>query len=324
MSSSVLRVFAVILAVGAIAIGYFGYKLSGQPPKPEPASVERIAPEGESAMFAAHDIQAGQVITKDDLTTALVPARPVRSYATGDSLIGRKAGTDIAKGEMVLSSHFPSHSQLALSLYPGERAVAVKVDEVIGTGGFIEPGDQVDVLLYLHADQEIGQDSSAQVVLSQVRVLAFGNRLDTPNEQAAAGEGPSGLLEKAKTGEKADKLKKEEPDGKKSKTAVLAIAEADAPTLLLAESSGRIRLALHGAEPVENVMRTAEAGLEPAALFPSAKGKNKKDKHYTVLRELIAKRAGTHEAEAGSGRAAKGAQVFVHRGGSTEILTLGH
>lgn len=326
MSSSILRVFAVVLAVGAIVIGYFGYKASEQPPKPEPAQVEIAEPKGDAVVFAARDIQAGQAITQDDLATSLVPTRPVRSYATGDSLIGRRAGTDIAKGEMVLSSHFPSHSQLALSLHPGERAVAVKVDEVIGTGGFIEPGDRVDVLLYLQADQETGKDSSAQVVLSKVRVLAFGNSLETPYEQTAAGEGPSGLLEKAKNGGQEDKRKKEEPDGKKSKTAVLAIAEADTSTLMLAESSGKIRLALHGVEPMpmENVMRAVETGLVPPALFSSGMGASKKDQHYIVLKELVSKGAGAREAETGSGGAAKRGQVFVHRGGSTETLTLGH
>jgi pilus assembly protein CpaB len=325
MSSSILRVFAVILAVGAIVIGYFGYKVSEQPPKPEPVHVEVTEPKGEAVVFAARDIQAGQAITKDDLTTALVPTRPVRSYSTSDPLIGRKARTDISKGEMVLSNHFPSYSQLALSLHPGERAVAVKVDEVIGTGGFIEPGDQVDVLLYLHADQELGKDSSAQVVLSKVRVLAFGNMLDTPDEQTANSEEQSDLLEKAKTSttssEKAGKRKKEEePDGKKSKTAVLAIAESDTSRLMLAESSGKIRLALHGVEQDE----TAVASLMPTALFASETGESKKDKHYIALKELIPKGESRQEAGTKSSRAAKGAQVFVHRGGSTETLTLGH
>lgn len=329
MSSSVLRVFAVMLAIGAIFIGYIGYKTSKQPPKPEPVRVEVVEPKGEAVVFAARDIQSGQVITKDDLTTGLVPARPVRSYPAGDLLIGRKPRIDISKGEMVLSSHFPSYSPLASSLHPGERAVAVKVDEVIGAGGFIEPGDQVDVLLYLKADQETGKHSSAQVILSKVRVLAFGNMLDSPEEQAASNDGQSDLLDKAKAGAANEatgkrKKKEEEPDGKKSKTAVLAIAESDTSTLMLAESSGRIRLALHGAEREESAPAITEAGLVPVAFSPSATENGKKDKHFIILKELTGNDAAQPEDGAKNSSAKKGPQIIVHRGGSTETLTLGH
>lgn len=327
MSSSVLRVFAVILAVGAIIIGYIGYKASNQPPKPEQVRVEVAEPKGESVVFAARDIQSGQVITKDDLTTALVPTRPVRSYPAGDLLIGRKPRADISKGEMLLSNHFPSYSQLASSLHPGERAVAVKVDEVVGAGGFIEPGDQVDVLLFLEADQETGKNSSAQVVLSKVRVLAFGNMLDSPKEQTAAADDQSDLLEKAKTSTANEatgkrKKKEEEPDGKKSKTAVLAIAESDTSTLMLAESSGRIRLALHGAEREESAPAIVEAGFVPTAFSSSEMENGKKDKHLIVLKELTGN--GAVQPEAQSDKVKEGPRVIIHRGGSTETLTLGH
>lgn len=329
MSSSILRVFAVILAVGAIVVGYIGYKASKQQPIPEPVHVEVMEPKGESVVFAARDIQSGQVITKDDLTTALVPTRPVRSYPAGDLLIGRKPRTDISKGEMVLSSHFPSYSQLASSLHPGERAVAVKVDEVVGAGGFIEPGDQVDVLLYLKSDQETGKHSSAQVVLSKVRVLAFGNMLDSPEEKTATADGQSDLLEKAKTSannetEGKRKKKEEEPDGKKSKTAVLAIAESDTSTLMLAESSGEIRLALHGADREESAPAIIEAGLVPTAFSSSETGNGKKDKHFIILKKLIGNEAVPPEDEAKVSKAKESPRVIVHRGGSTETLTLGH
>ncbi|MDO9422606.1 MAG: Flp pilus assembly protein CpaB [Methylobacter sp.] len=315
MSSSVLRVFAVILAIGAITIGYFGYQASKQPLKPEPVPVEAAEPKGETVVFAVRDIPAGQVIGEEDLTMARVPTRPVRSYTASADLIGRKSKIDISSGEMVLPRHFPSYSRLALSLHPGERAVAVKVDEVIGAGGFIEPDDQVDVLLYLQADQE----SSAQVVLSKVRVLAFGNILESQDEQTAAdGDAQSPLLEKAKTGgtkaAAGKREKEEEPTGKKSKTAVLAIAESDTSTLMLAESSGKIRLALHGAEREENALGAVEAGLVQAAFSPSGLEDGGKDKHYIVLKELIQNGAVKQEAETKSGGGEEEARVIVHRG----------
>lgn len=326
MSSSVLRVFAVVLAIGAMAIGYLGYKASQQPPMPEPAHAEEApTPKGDPVVFAVHDIPAGRVIAQEDLVTGFVPARPARSYAVSAELIGRKPGIGIASGEMILSSHFPSSSQLALSLRPGERAMAVRVDEVIGAGGFIEPGDRVDVLLYLKADQEIGKDSSAQVVLSQVRVLAFGNMLEAPDEQAAD-DGRTDLLEKAKTGgTKASGKRKnpEEASGKKSKTAVLAIAEADTSKLMLAESSGKLRLALHGAERPENILETGEAQVISAAFSPLESMDGGRDKHYIEKKELVRSVMAKQEAGQQSSKDKQGAQVIIHRGSSTEILTMG-
>lgn len=326
MSSSVLRVFALILAIGAIAIGYLGYQASKQPPKSEAPHVEVVEPKGESVVFAARNISAGQVIVEEDLTNALVPTRPVRSYMTSADLIGRKSTTDISTGEMLLSSHFPYYSQLALSLHPGERAVAVKVDEIIGTGGFIEPGDQVDVLLYLHSDQETGKDSSAQVVLSKVRVLAFGSMLETSNEQAAADVAQPDLLDKAKTsGTKAaasNHKKEEEASGKKSKTAVLAIAESDTSTLMLAESSGKLRLALHGVEREENALGAVEANLVSTAFPPAGSEAGGKDKHFIVLKELIRDGTLKQKTKAKSSGVGEGARVIVHRGSSTETLTM--
>jgi pilus assembly protein CpaB len=226
---------------------------------------------------------------------------------------------------MLLSSHFPSYSQLALSLHPGERAVAVKVDEVVGAGGFIEPGDQVDVLLFLEADQETGKNSSAQVVLSKVRVLAFGNMLDSPEEQTAAADDQSDLLEKAKTSTANEatgkrKKKEEEPDGKKSKTAVLAIAESDTSTLMLAESSGRIRLALHGAEREESAPAIIEDGLVPTAFSSSGTENGKKDKHYIIKRELVKDGDIKQNAESESSKVEQGTRVIVHMGGSSKEI----
>lgn len=330
MSSSVLRIFAIILAIGAIAIGYFGFQASQQPPKQEPVHAEAAEPKGETVVFAARDIKAGQLIGEEDLKTAPVPTRPVRSYESITTLIGQKPKLDIAAGEMVMTSHFPSYSPLSLNLQSGERAVAVKVDEVIGTGGFIEPGDQVDVLLYLHTGQEVGKDSSAQVVLSKVRVLAFGNMLEPTGQQEAVGEAKPDLKEKAKAlganaaGKGSREKKDDEPSGKKSKTAVLAILESQTSTLMLAESSGNLRLALHGVDRGPDAQVVPDSGITLAAQSSSGQVKSKEDRHYIKLRELILNGADEPIIKAKSSRPKKEAQVIVHRGSSIETISPGH
>ncbi|HBA66659.1 MAG TPA: Flp pilus assembly protein CpaB [Methylococcaceae bacterium] len=322
MSSTVLRILALMLAIGAIAIGYFGYRASQhQPPKQEVVRVEAEEPKGEAVVFAARDIPAGQAIVDDDLTTALVPTRPVRSYATGVAIVGRRPRVDIATGEMLMSGHFPTYSQLALSLHHGERALAVKVDEVTGTGGFIEPGDHVDVLLYLRADRETGPNSSAQVVLTNVRVLAFGNMLESPDQHSDEGshppeQGGSGI--KAVTGQS----KKAEPTGKKSKTAVLAVAEPDASILMLAESGGKIRLALRGVEQGAKVSASTEVGANDID-YPYTKSEHDQQiRYYRVLSDLLRPESALSTAHAESIGSRDQGRIVVHRGSSIETLTL--
>ncbi|MGD7034510.1 Flp pilus assembly protein CpaB [Methylotuvimicrobium buryatense] len=319
MNSTVLRVLAILLAIGAVAIGYLGYKASQTPAKPEPAVVEQVQPKGEEVVFAARDIPAGQVIAEADLTTAVVPTRPVRSFASAAELTGRKTRVDIAAGEMLLGSHFPTYSQLALALRPGERALAVKVDEVIGAGGFIEPGDHVDVLLYLRSDREVGNDSSAQVVLSDVRVLAFGNMLSLPEQSVDEEDARSSGKDQAKAKDGASKpastrqKKDVEPTGKKSKTAVLAIGETDTSTLMLAESGGRIRLALRG--PEESVSPVDEEALLQAGLSIPQPEAALDERYQVLLKDLVRRgRHGEYEEMGKTYESEAKADIVIHRG----------
>ncbi|MGH8472736.1 MAG: hypothetical protein ACREVJ_09855, partial [Gammaproteobacteria bacterium] len=92
----------------------------------------------------------------------------------------------------------------------------------------------------------------------------------------------------------------EEPTGKKSKTAVLAVPEAATARLMLAESSGKLRLALHAAQA--SVPPAAAPGVPPA-------------NHYVALQQLVGSpRTGSRTAPAAP------PQIVVHRGDRVEIV----
>ena len=174
-----LRGLALVFALGAIVAGLIGYRLSTQPPPP-PA----LAPPPATAVQTLKPVAAGTPIRADDVGLVQVAVRPAGSYGEPAQVIGQRP----AAGEILTSAHFPSQGgHFQRQLAPGERAVAIKVDEVVGLGGFAQPGDPVDVLFYLRGTQETGNASSAQVVLAGVRLLAFGEAL-----QPAAGEGTAG------------------------------------------------------------------------------------------------------------------------------------
>lgn len=259
MSSSALRILAILLAVGAAVLGYIGYQASHNtlPPENHMAETANVEQVSYPIVVAVKDIAADQKIGADDIKVTMVNRQIKDSFTEQQQLIGLTSRMAISTGDMLLPEHFHSLSAVTANLHPGERAVAVKVDEVTGAGGYIEPGDKVDVLLFLPAGPETDKKSSAQLLLSALRVIAYGNQLDELDQQrvrqksraylsAAEGSPLNDLLPESSTTENDKK-----PSGKQSKTAVLAVNQALASTLLLAESTGRIRLALVGQEVLE-------------------------------------------------------------------------
>ena len=73
-------------------------------------------------------------------------------------------------------------------LAPGMRAVTIRIDEVAGVGGFVAPGDRVDVVMTRDAGRIVEVESNAQgaagstvtseVVVANVKVLSVGQGTD--------------------------------------------------------------------------------------------------------------------------------------------------
>lgn len=223
-----LRGLALALAIGAVVAAFVGYRLSTQPMSAKPA------PPDETVVQAARPLRAGDAIGTADVTLKAVPASPSGSFANPGLVVGQAPAVDVAAGEILNRAHFQSSGRMSRNLRPGERAVAVKVDEVSGLAGFAEPGDRVDVLLHVRGSQETAHSSSAQVVLANVRLLAYGEMVQ---------QGPSG-------GEGTLARAAAKPSGRPSthSSAVLAVPEADAARLMLAAGSGSLRLSLRPAD----------------------------------------------------------------------------
>lgn len=316
MNSTLLRFLAVFLALGAIATAVIGYRLST---KPAPVAVQ--APPTYPQVVAARDVPAGHLLTAQDVRLDSLPQRDSNGYETIGKVVGRLTLESIPQGAPVLSQHFPRLGQVAQALHPGERGVAIKVTEVIGVGGFVSPGDHVDVLFYVRGTKETGDISSAQVVLRDVRVLAFGNEVgetDAPPSTFKKLTGTDGA-----SSDRADTSKKQDADkGKSSKSAILAVREEDVARLMLAESSGQVRLALRGAEPpqvtaeVENASHHLRLG-ELAAGTP---------RPITVVNAALPKSTTRNPSVKVSGAKKstqeKQSRVIVHRGDQVEVVSV--
>ena len=292
MSSRIMMVLAAFLAVGSVALLWYGTRLGreapsvaevvaqNQPPAPE-------APKEVDVVALAVDVPRGHVLSEQDFTTARVEGSGAGYYLDAGKLAGEITRKPLPAGTVIEPDALVAGGDVARSLFPGERAVAVQVNEVIGVGGFVQPDDYVDVLLYLKGRFEQVEQSQAQVVLRKVRVLALGDVVtedpqDPPPPEPAADPEPQGVVAQATeavsgaadaaTGAASPTARADERNrkvGKRSQSAVLAINEADVSRLMLAASAGELRLALLPTQ--EGAVATApEPVVDPVGLTPAA------------------------------------------------------
>jgi pilus assembly protein CpaB len=136
----------------------------------------------ETVMVAAIDLPVGAEIRAEHLRAVAWPtaSRPEGSFSAGKDLEGKVVRVRVYKGEPVLQTKLTgseSGGGLSALLPAGMRAMAVKVNEVVGVAGFVQPGDSVDVIVTLRP--ELGQSVTAsKVILQNIKVLAVGKELD--------------------------------------------------------------------------------------------------------------------------------------------------
>lgn len=179
---------------------------------------------------AAKDLPEGTVLEMAHFAPAKIPEKFIQPYAVRNpkDLIGKVTLAPIAEGEEILlnkvrsAEAVPAEATLSSVLQQGKRAVTIAVESVTGVGGFVRPGDAVDLLWTLNVGQA-GQGQGAQVVtwvlFQDVPVLAIGH------EMVGRGE--------TKTAEAGNQY-----------NVTLALTPQDASFLLFAREQGRIQLSL--------------------------------------------------------------------------------
>lgn len=241
MNNNVLKILAGVLALGAVVVALIGIRLSGEPATATTqAASAPAAPASAHFVVAARDIRAGHMLESADVQLETAASAPQGSLASTQQALGQVSSRDITKGTPVLLDAIAPESLSAL-LQPGERAVAVQVDEVIGVGGFAKPGDFVDVMQFMGATRENQDTSFAQVLVRRARILTFGDA--TQIDQAPTSTSGQATQEAMReTGAQAALQARERRQSLRS--AVLAVRESDASALMLAANTGVLRLAL--------------------------------------------------------------------------------
>jgi pilus assembly protein CpaB len=131
----------------------------------------------QQVIIAAGDISPGTALSSQSVKTVTWPLAviPPKSASSLREIDGRVVMVPIPQGNPILFSMLaPEGTAAGLSgiLPDGKRALTVKVDEVAGVGGFIHPGDHVDVLVDLPIKDT--QEHFSKTILHDIVVLTTG------------------------------------------------------------------------------------------------------------------------------------------------------
>lgn len=139
--------------------------------------------DGKTVLLAARDMPTGYLVKEADLQVARWGGpTPPGAITDPEAIVGRGALLPTQRGEVILDSHFAAKGAgagLAVTIPSGKRAVAVKVNEVVGLAGFVLPGMKVDVIACGKPPSKT-QDtlgSQARTLLQNVEVLSAGQNI---------------------------------------------------------------------------------------------------------------------------------------------------
>ncbi len=144
---------------------------------------------GPRVLVAKRAMQVGTIITADAVGFQLWPQELVQDayYVDGEADMGKLLGTvvryQLTAGEPVTRGALVAPGDrgfLAAALGAGMRAVTVPVSAQTGVGGFVFPGDRVDLMLTQSVEGDAGQSLKAtETILRNLRVLATDQSTDT-------------------------------------------------------------------------------------------------------------------------------------------------
>jgi pilus assembly protein CpaB len=186
--------------------------------KQAPAQVAS-APDVAHVVVAAEDIPLGTRLLAEHMRTVNWPKDALPAGAANDpaALVGGLTIARLATNEPLLASKLAGDdggALLAFKIPNGSRALSVRVNDVTGISGFVNPGTRVDVIVVMETPNVEG-GRGAFTLLENIEVLAIAQNMDE------RGQGPTVV-----------------------NAVTLLVTPAQAERLALASQSGTLQLAL--------------------------------------------------------------------------------
>lgn len=194
-------------------------------------------------VVAKYDIPLGAAIEDWALQVEQwpVPAIPDGAYEAPDSVVGRVARVDVFPGDALVPGRLApkgTNPGLEAKITPGKRALALRIDDVSGLAGMIQPNSRVDVLLTMDGPNT----RTAKLFMPNMRVLAMGSEVQ----------------------------RDEDGDPINTSVATLEFTPEEAERMAVAMSQGRIQLALRGYQDAEVVKTKGATSAEVLAALRDA------------------------------------------------------
>ncbi len=232
------QAFGVAAVIALIVAGLVYMVLNQQaagPPPVEPTTV--------NVVVATQDIAPYRTVTSDmievrELSSAAVPEG---ALTAPEQAVGQITRVQITRGQPITHGQVTARTAaegLTFVIPDGLRAVTVALDAISGVGGFVYPGDHVDVLTTL----QHGEVTLTKTIVQNVEVLAMNDLTSRPT--ASRGQQAS---DQQAGGEAADSGGAA-PAAEQVKSATLAVTPDQAQAIILSAFKGAVHLVLRPRE----------------------------------------------------------------------------
>ncbi len=210
-------------------------------------------------VYATTKIPAGTTITLNQVKLVAHDAQLEGAISRTQDVVGKIAQVDLDASLPIRANLIASDKDnRRLTLKPGYRAVAIRVDEASSVAGFATPGSWVDVGAVIAASSN--SKPVSKIIVQNLRVLANGQQTQVKTENT----------------------------GRTSGTVTLEVSSAQAETLMLTQREGTLYLTLrhpadqnldfippvdmgHVVEHYKNELRSVSPNPPPTVFMPTPK-----------------------------------------------------
>lgn len=174
MNRRLLSVFVFALVVALFAsLAVYRLVLASLSHRPQKAA-ERMV------VVAARDLDVGTLIGAGDVKLApCQDCASAKDFTDSKEVVGRGVIATIFQNEPILSPRLAAKGAgagLASTIPPGKRAVALRVNDVVGLAGFVLPGMRVDVIVTSNGSSSpaLRDTTITRTILQNIEVLSAG------------------------------------------------------------------------------------------------------------------------------------------------------
>ncbi len=176
------RLMTILLVAFIVAAGasYVVWRSSGPRPAALPLTVTQV-------IVATRNLDLGTIIKDGDLgASKWVGTVPKGIVTRKEDAVNRGVISTLYAGEPIADSRLAKPGAgggMAATIPPGKRAIAVKVDQVVGLAGFVLPGMSVDVLITGNPPgAPAAEGARTKTILQNVGVLSAGPNIQKDAE----------------------------------------------------------------------------------------------------------------------------------------------